>query len=270
MSKLELLFSPLLMWPILSAVLVGLLAGSVGSFLVWRRMGLFADAIAHASLPVAATATLIGWPVSALIAPFAVLFSLYLSWLDRRGTGLSNLLPILYSGLFGAGIVLVTQFGLPAHMLLDLAIGDLLLVGSFDFGLVAVVSLLAFFYLRFRWRDLVLISLNSELAVARGLAVSARSAELMALLGLVVASGLRLTGVVLMTSLLTVPAMISGQWVRGLRSHFVFSAGIGLFLSSGGLILAVVMDWPTGPSVAILGVLSFAASSLISKMRHRV
>lgn len=266
MNRLELLASPLMMWPVLSALLVGILAGSVGSFLVWRRMGLFADATAHASLPVAAAATLLGWPVSVLIAPFAVVFSWYLSWLDRRGQGLSNLLPILYSGLFGAGIVLVTQFGLPTHMLLDLAIGDLLLVGFSDFALVALVTLLSGVYLYLRWRDLVLISLNPDLAVARGLAVSMRSAELMALLGLVVASGLRLTGVVLMTSLLSVPAMISGHWVRGLRTHFVFSAAVGLFLSSGGLVLAVAMDWPTGPSVAILGAVSFAISSVASRV----
>ncbi len=257
-------------WPLLCALGVGALAGAVGSFLVWRRLGLFADALAHASLPVAALAATRNFPTALVLVPFGVIFGLYLSWLEKRGRGdVANFLPILYSGLFGVGIVWVSTMGLPSHALMNLALGDLLLVTDFDFWVIAAVGIAVAGYLWCRWKDLVLISLNPDLALARGVPVGRRSAELMALLGLVVTSGLRVTGVILMTTLLTVPAVVSSHWSRSLKTHFVLALLLGAGIASGGLALSIFLDWATGPSVAILGAFVFAKSWSLRRILGR-
>lgn len=247
--------------------ILSLLLGPLGCLVVWRRLSYFGDAIAHASLLGVAIALLAELPVAPVMFSIALLFALVLSlWLRDKRFHADTMLGFLAHGALAIGIMLVS---LSDHSQIDInsfLFGDILTITRQDMFLIIALVLTGLIILIRHWNALVLATLNDNLAKVEGVAVSRHNMYLIALLALTVAVGIKLVGVLLITALLIMPAAAARPLANNPVQMAILSVICSVFAIVFGLILAVKLDSPTGPTIVVTSTLLCAFSMGISKL----
>lgn len=231
-------------------------AGLVGCLAVMRRMTLAADAFSHVALPGIGVALIL--KLNPLIgALVALLAGSILVWTVERKTKISTeaITGVVFSVALAIGALTATGeelidalFGAPARMTIT----------EMTFGLAAAFAVVAFII---RMRDRLLISLVSkEVAIASGISVAKLELSFLIAFAVTVALGMRYLGVLLMGSLIIIPATVAKRFARSIDAMFVISVGAALFSTLGGTALALWAQRPSGPIiVAIAGALFFVS-----------
>jgi len=229
-------------------------AGLVGCFAVMRKMTLAADAFSHVALPGIGLAVIL--KLNPLVgALMALLAGSVLIWTVERKTKLSAeaITGVVFSVALAVGALTATGeelidalFGMPSRMTIT----------EMTFGLAAACAVIVFIL---RMRDRLLISLVSgEVAIASGIAVSKLELSFLVAFALTIALGMRYLGVLLMGSLIIIPATVAKRFARSIGEMFAISVGAALFSTMSGTELALWAHRPSGPViVAIAGSLFF-------------
>ncbi len=251
---------------------IALIAGPLGCFVVWRRMAYFGDSLAHSALLGIALGLLTG--ISSNLGTVLVCsgFALILLWLQHtRILATDTLLGILAHAALSIGMVALSFAGNQRFDLQSYLFGDILTVRMEDlywiFGGGAVVLVL----LLKNWLSLTLMTIHEDLAKAEGVKTFWVNLMLMLLMTIVVAVSIRIVGILLITSLLAIPAATARQWVRGPEAMALLAAFLGLCAVFGGIFGSAYLDTPTGPSIVttatILFALLFPLSYLVRRSR---
>jgi zinc transport system permease protein len=263
---LGLVLSPMLRPALFTCLGAGLLCGVVGPFILWRRLSLMGDAMAHASLSTSAIALLLKIPLSWVGIPSVLFFSQVLALVDTEGRSeVEAVVAMLYSGLLALGILILAISGQGSQEMVHLLLGDILVVNWNDFALLVAAAILVVGYLWTFRQELVLISLHKDIAEIEGIHVKLHHFLLLAMIGLVIGVGLRLMGVVLMTGLFVVPPLIAKELSGTMRGQFKFSILFGLIISALGFILSILLDLPTGPTIAAFGLICYLLVRVVKK-----
>lgn len=252
-----------LLWPALAAgILVALVAGPLGSLLVWRRLAWFGDSLAHAAMLGVGLSLLLALPGWAGIAAVCLLTALLLGLLlQRPELATDTLLTVLATTALSLGLIVISLSGIRVDMMAYL-FGDLLSLGPADLpalgaGVAVVLGLLAW-----QWRGLVLASVNEELAAVDGVPVARLRFLLLALLALTVTAAMKVVGVLLITALLVIPAAAARRLTRTPEQMAVAASLIGITAVAGGLAGSLQWDLPLGPAIVVAAALCFALASL--------
>lgn len=243
-----------------------LAAGGLGCFVVWRRIAYFGDATSHAAILGVALSLAWGMPVTVGVLAVAILIVLLLTALTGRHRGADTILGVLAHSALAFGLLAVTL--LPG-MRVDLdayLFGDVLTVTKQDLvliwgGAAAVTALLVW-----RWRRMLLATLNNDLAVASGIDPKREELILMLALAAVVAFSLKVVGALLITALLIIPAAAARGLARGPVAMAFIAAGIGGGAALAGVRVALWADSPVGPTIVALLACAFAVVTLGSKI----
>ncbi|TGG94132.1 hypothetical protein E4656_08140 [Natronospirillum operosum] len=239
--------------PLLAGCGLMLLAAPLGSLLVWQRMAFFGDALAHASLLGVGIGLLFFWSPLAGAMLGTVLFAVLL-WRAEQVRSLAGdtWLGVLSHGSMALGLLLVYGYAPPGVNLSALLIGDVLGVTLADLWALAVVLVVGLGWLFWRWRDLMLSVLSPELAQAEGVRLSMLRAQFMVLLALVVALAIQWIGVLLISSLLLIPAAAARAWSREPEHMVAGAVLIGMLAVVLGISASWQWDWPTGPAIVVV------------------
>ncbi|MDB4837828.1 metal ABC transporter permease, partial [Marinomonas sp.] len=196
---------------LLKALIGGLgvasVAGPLGAFVVWRRMAYFGDTLAHSALLGVALGFLFDINLNFAIIVLCVGLALVLVTLQKKHIiATDTLLGILAHSSLSLGLVAVSFLDNIRIDLMVYLFGDLLAINQTDIywiygGGLAVISLLVFF-----WKPLLAMTVNEELAKVEGYPVEAIRLLLMLLVALVIAVAMKIVGVLLITSLMIIPA----------------------------------------------------------------
>ena len=193
---------------LLGGIGVALAAGPLGAFVVWRRMAYFGDTLAHSALLGVALGLLLGINPNVTVIVVCAVLAVVLVVLQRRQRFLASdtLLGILAHASLGLGLVTLAFLQTLRLDLLSLLFGDILAVTATDLawiygGGVAVLALLALL-----WRPLLSATVHEDLARVEGVPVTAVRLAYMLLIAVVIAVALKIVGVLLVTSLLIIPA----------------------------------------------------------------
>lgn len=263
--------SSALLLPLLAGAGIALLAGPLGCFVVWRRMAYFGDAIAHSALLGIALATSLHMSNHLGILIGCSLFALMLIWLQaRRILSVDTLLGFLAHAGLAAGIVWLSwanhnndpqnSHGHDGHghengtAHIDLhsyLLGDILTVQLNDIAVILCLGVVTLAMLVWHWQKLVLVTLHEELAQAEGIHVAAMRALLIISLTIFVIIAVNAVGVLLMTSLLIIPAAAASLLARSHTHMAIIAAIVGLIGVSSGLLLAHTAHLPPGPSIVL-------------------
>ncbi len=237
---------------LLAGLALALVAGPLGSFVVWRRMAYFGDTLAHAALLGVALGFLLDVSPTLAVTVGCVLLALLLVALQQRQPLASDtLLGILAHSTLSLGLVTVSLLDEVRVDLMPHLFGDLLAVGPGHLlGLVAggalVLALLAWL-----WRPLLAITVHEELARVEGLPVAAIRLALMLLIAIVIAVAMKIVGVLLITSLLIIPAAAAQRHARTPEQMAGGASALGLLAVCAGLALSWYQDTPAGPSIVV-------------------
>ncbi len=249
---------------VLAGVMVAVVAGPLGAFMVWRRMAYFGDTLAHSGLLGVALGFLLGLNLNLMVTVVCVLVAVILVLLQRRQELASDtLLGILAHSTLSLGLVAVAFVeGLRVDLMAYL-FGDILAVTRSDLAAIALGGIFALVLLVLLWRPLLAITVHEELARIEGVPVLPVRLGLMLLIALVIASAMQVVGVLLITSLMIIPAATARRFARTPEQMALFAAGIGALAVLGGIWGSFAYDTPTGPSIVVAAMLAFVVASLL-------
>lgn len=252
-----------LLYALLAGTGVALVAGPLGSFVVWRRMAYFGDTLAHSSLlGISLALWLAITPGIAVFAVSLALAMLLIALQNQRQLATDTLLGILAHSSLATGMITIGLIPGATANLEGLLFGNLLTVGSEEVLTIWVSALVVAFLLARFWNSLLSITIHEELARAEGTQVTRIRALLMLMLALVIAIAIKVVGVLLITALLVIPAATARRISHtpeqmAVRASFAAMLAVGL-----GLWLAWNWDTPAGPSVVIAAAALFLLSLL--------
>lgn len=247
---------------------LALTTGPLGCFVIWRRMAYFGDTMAHSALLGIALSLMLSLNLMASVFFVAALVSLLLIFLQRRhALSADALLGILSHATLAIGLVLVAFMTWVRIDLIAFLFGDILAVTVTDIAIVWGGGAFVLAALAWLWRPLLAATVNSELAEAEGLDPERSRLYFMLLMALVIAIAMKIVGIMLITSLLIIPAATARRFASTPEAMAVMASVIGAVAVVGGLFGSLTYDTPSGPSIVVAALLLFVLSLLPARRR---
>jgi zinc transport system permease protein len=245
---------------------IAAVAGPLGSFVVWRRMAYFGDTLSHSALLgitigfIAGIDPMLG--VAAGCLGIAVLLLLL-----RHGGRLADdtLLGILSHGSLAMGIVALAFVESMRVDLMSYLFGDVLAVTVSDLAWIYAGGVSVLVVLIALWRPLLFATIHEDLARVSGVRVAPAQVAFMLLLALVVALAMKVVGILLVTSLLIIPAASGRLLSRSPEQMALWAAGLGVLAVVVGLQASLLWDLPAGPAIVVAATVAFALLTMLSR-----
>jgi zinc transport system permease protein len=259
----------------LRALAVGLgiatVSGPLGCFVVWRRMAFFGGTLSHSALLGIALGFMLGIDLTLGVLVVCLAVALLLVRLERNpALGSDTLLGILAHGSLALGLVIL---GFMENLRVDLMgylFGDILAVSTIDMLWVIGGSTVILAFLVLLWRPLLAITTHQDLAFVEGVAVKRAQIAFVILLAVAVALAMKAVGILLVTSLLIIPAATARRFSRTPEQMAGISILVGWLAIIAGIFGSFELDTPTGPSIVVAACIMFAISGAVgfSRWRH--
>jgi len=254
---------------LLTGVGVAIIAGTLGCFVVWRRMAYFGDSLSHSALLGIALGVIWGIHENIAILLFSGLFAFLLAWLEhRKSLSTDTLLGILAHAGLAIGMIVISLIPSLSFELHSYLFGDLLTVTWMNLVWVAGIGLFLLTLIHWQWESLLLSTLHQGLAQAEGVPVFAMRALLMFGISVLVAVSVQVVGILLITALLIIPAATARIWTSSPERMVKVSTSIGILAVSLGLLTSLYLDTPSGPSIVASSVVLFALSLPLRKLQN--
>jgi zinc transport system permease protein len=269
---LGLLELPFMQRALLAALLVGVVAPSVGIYLVQRRLALMGDGIGHVALVGVAAGVLLGTaPVLTAVAVSA-LGAVAIETIRARGRTSGDVaLAILFYGGIAGGVLLLSAApagggatGVMSYLfgsLTTLSRGDLLVIIGLSLAVLTITAGLS--------PRLFALCHDEEFARVAGIPVRALNLLLAVTAAVTVTVGMRAVGVLLISALMVLPVATAQLLTRGFRTTFLLALALGAAHAVAGVVVSYQADLPSGPSIVVLAIGSFAVVSLASAAAAR-
>ncbi|MCD4510209.1 zinc ABC transporter permease subunit ZnuB [Brucella pseudogrignonensis] len=248
---------------LIAGVGLALTTGPLGCFIVWRRMAYFGDTMAHSALLGVALALI--FDINLMIGVFAVsvMISAILLLLQRRHTlSADSLLGILSHATLSLGLVIVAFMTWVRIDLLSFLFGDLLAVSRIDIAFIYGGGILVLGVIAWLWRPLLAATVSEDIARAEGMNPAVSRIVFMLLLAIVIAIAMKIVGILLITSLLIIPAATARRFSSTPERMVILASLIGALGVIGGLYGSVQFDTPSGPSIVVAALAIFIFSLL--------
>lgn len=246
---------------LLAGIGIAAVAGPLGCFVVWRRMAYFGASLSHNAFLGIALGVLLGIDPMFGIAVAAIAVALLLVLLQRqRRLANDTLLGILAHGGLALGLVAISFLEGVRVDLLTYLFGDVLAVGWGDLAWIYGAGAVMLIGLVLLWRPLLMVSVHSELAAAEGIPVLPVRLAFMLMLAVLVAIAMKVVGVLLITSMLIVPAAAARRFAATPESMAVSAVVVGMVSVVAGLFASLTWDLPSGPAMVVAATLLFGLS----------
>lgn len=249
---------------LITSLMVGIISGIIGSFIVLRGMSLMGDAISHAVLPGVAISYMLGIPYfyGAVVAGVLAAIGMgAISQNSRIKTDAS--IGIVFSAALALGIILV-QKAQSATDLTKILFGNVLHVQTADMLLTAGISVLIIAVVVLFYKELLVSTFDETMAEVYGLNTRLIHYGLMVLLTLVSVASLQTVGVILVVSMLITPASTAYLLTDRLSTMISLSSGFGALSSIIGIYFSYIYDLPSGPVIAIAAAVFFVLVLIFS------
>ncbi len=246
------------LYALAAGISLSLVAGPLGSFIVWRRMSYFGDTLAHSALLGIALGLITDSNPQLSIIISCLLFAFILTLLDRRPSlSTDALLGILAHSSLALGIVVLALADSVRVDLEAYLFGALLTIGNVDLIWILLVSTVVAIVLYWFWNDFVSITVHAEIAEIEGANVKRLNLILVLLIALTIAVSMKIVGVLLITSLLIIPPAAARSLASTPEQMAVKASLVGSVSVVLGLISAFYFDVPVGPSIVVVATLIF-------------
>lgn len=264
------MFDDFFLRAILAGIGLAITTGPLGCFVIWRRMAYFGDTMAHSALLGVALSLLLSLNLMVSVFVVAAMVSLLLLVLQKRqALSADALLGILSHSTLAIGLVLVAFMSWVRIDLIAFLFGDILAVTTADIAVVWGGGALVLALIAWLWRPLLAATVNAELAEAEGLHPERARLAFMLLMALVIAIAMKIVGIMLITSLLIIPAAAARRFSTTPEAMVILASLIGAVAVVLGLFGSLTYDTPSGPSIVVAALILFLFSLLPSPYRQR-
>lgn len=268
----ELLPLEMLRWDFMKNALLALLLmaplfGLLSTMIVTGRMSFFSDALGHSAFTGISIGAIFGMTAPVLAAVlFSIAFSLLFSWVrSRSNQAADTIIGVFSSTAVALGIFVATLGGGSFTKYNKYLIGDILSVTTEEIGLLALVlAVVAVFWVLFSNR-LSLSAIHPQLAASRGIPVALSQTLFTTVIAVVVTLSISSVGLLILNSLLVLPAASARNVSRNLKQYHIFSVLFALFAGIGGLTISYYLGSSAGAAISLILALIFAITFALRK-----
>jgi len=251
---------------LIAGIGVAVVAGPLGCFVVWRRMAYFGAALAHSALFGVALGLLLGVSPTLGIIAVSLAVALTLAALQsaqiQRLIASDTLLGILAHGMLALGLVATAVIETVRIDLMAYLFGDILAVSTGDILWIVAGAIAALSALVLIWRPLLAMTVHEELALVEGVPVVLTRLIFMLVIAVVIAVAMKVVGILLIVSLLIIPAAAARPFARTPELMALMAALAGCIAVTGGLAASLNWDVPAGPAIVLVAVALFMVAGL--------
>lgn len=277
---MEMLTIPLFQRALIAALVVGLSAPVVGTFLVQRRLSLLGDGIGHVALTGVAAGWLVGAATGAAEADAyaipgavvaAVVGAVIIEVVRSRGRTSGDLaLALLFYGGIAGGVLLIGLAGGTSANLMSYLFGSLASVGTDDLVATLVMSALILLVGLGLRTALFAVSQDEAFARSTGLPVTALNVMVAVVAALTVTVSMRVVGLLLVSALMIVPVATSQQLARSFRQTMTVAMVVGALVCVGGLLITFTVDLAPGAVIVTLAIALYAGVAGVRPLLARL
>lgn len=253
---------------LVTAVVIGVVSGAVGCFIILRGMSLMGDAISHAVLPGVAISYILGinFFVGAII--FGLLSSIIITFIKNNSIIKGDTaIGITFSSFLALGVILI-GIANSSTDLFHILFGNILAVQDIDKWLTISVSIAVLVVIVLFFKELLITSFDPLMAKAIGMKVNFYHYLLMVLLTLVSVTAMQSVGTILIVAMLITPAATAYLYTNSLRKMIILSSSLGAVSSFLGLFIGYSFNIAVGSSIVITSAIIFAISFLVSPKQN--
>ena len=255
---------------LLGGIGVALAAGPLGSFIVCRRMAYFGDTLAHSGLVGVGLGILLDINPGLGVIIVCLLLAVVLVLLQRqKQLATDTLLGILAHTALSVGLVALAFLETVRVDLVSYLFGDILAVTTRDLYWIWGGGLLTLIVLASIWRSLLAMTVHEDLARVEGVPVFAVRLVFMMLIAVVIAVAMKVVGILLITSLLIIPAAAARRLARTPEGMAALASLLGCLAVGLGLWASLHWDTPTGPSMVVAAAVLFGLGFAVPVARRR-
>lgn len=249
---------------LITALVIGVVAGAVGCFIILRSMSLMGDAISHAVLPGVALSFILGinFFVGAII--FGVLASIIITYIKENSMIKGDTaIGITFSSFLALGVILIGVANSSTD-LFHILFGNILAVQDSDMWVTIIVSIIVLAVMIIFFKELLLTSFDSTLAKTMGMPVKFYHYLLMILLTVVSVTAMQSVGTILIVAMLITPAATAYLYANNLKTMILLSSVIGALTSLIGLYIGYTFNIAAGSSIVLTAATLFLIAFFIS------
>ena len=252
---------------LLAGLGIALIAGPIGSIMVWRRLSYFGDTLAHSTLLGVCFTYLLNVNIYlGLIIMCSLVTCSLMLFLSRSALASDTVLGILSHSTLALGLILASNIPGMRTDISSYLYGDILAIRLDEVIGIYILAALVMMTLIKIWRPTLSISVHEDLAVVEGVAVGQIKFVLMLLIAVVFAVAMKLVGALLITALVIIPASCARQMARNPESMAVIGSVVAMLAVGGGLFCSSIYDWPAGPGIICVATSFFVTVFVIKKI----
>lgn len=225
----------------------------LGTMIVNNKMAFFSDALGHSALTGIAIGMVLGITnINIGMIIFAIIFALLLNYVKNKTTyGADTIISVFSSIAIALGLAILAQSG-NFNKYSSYLVGDILSISDSEilYAFIATIAVTAFWY--FTFNKLNVISINSTLAKSKGINVKKIDNIFVVLIAIMVMISIRWVGILLINSLLILPAASSRNIAKNMRTYHLFAIIISMFSGIAGLIISYYFNIGAGPMIVLI------------------
>ena len=248
----------------LAVLLVTPLFGLLSTMVVSNRMAFFSDSLGHGAFTGLAVGVLLGWlsPLLSLVA-FSVVFALLITYIKNRSSASTDTIIGVFSSTgIALGLMLMSRGG-GFNKYSSYLIGDLLSISPEEIGSLFFVFLAVILVWALVFNSLLVLSINASFARSRGVAAFLTEGLFASVLAVVVAVSIQWVGLLIINSLLVLPAAAARNIAQDVKSYHLLSVAVALFSGVAGLLLAYYCNMAAGASIVVVAAAIFFLTLLL-------
>lgn len=246
----------------LAGIGVAIAAAPLGCFVVWRRMAYFGDATAHAALLGVTLSLALNLPIVLGVGAMAVIMALAVALGSGRTYAMDTMLGVASHAALAFGLVALSFLSGVRVDLMGYLFGDILAVTRGDLAVIYAGAALVTALVAWRWRRLLIATINPDLAAAAGIDAARERLILTLALAVLVAVSLKVVGVLLITAMLIVPAAAARVFARTPEAMWALAILVGAASTLAGIAASFGYDTPAGPSIVVAAIALLTLANL--------
>jgi ABC-type Mn2+/Zn2+ transport system permease subunit len=247
-----------------TSIMVGIICGVIGCFIILRGMALMGDAISHAVLPGVALSYMIGINFFFGAVFTGVLTALGIGFISQNSRIKNDVsIGIMFTAAFASGIILIT-FMKSSTDLYHILFGNVLAVRPSEMWTTLIIGIIVLVSIFLFYKELLVSSFDPTMAKAYGLPTRVIHYFLMVLLTLVTVASLQTVGIILVVAMLITPASTAYLLTDRLWVMIYLSAGIGVLSSILGLYFSYTYNLASGATIVLAATVLFILAFLFS------
>lgn len=253
-----------------TSIMVGIVSGVLGSFIILRGMSLMGDAISHAVLPGVALSYMLGNSYIIGATVFGLLSASFIEFVTKHSKlKTDTAIGIVFSAFFALGIVLIS-FAKSSTDLYHILFGNVLAVRDSDMLLTAIVAASVLIIIALFYKELKVTSFDPIIAQSYGINVGLINYLLMFLLTLVAGTSLQTVGTILVIAMLVTPAATAFQLTNQLPKMIALSTLFGVLSALIGLFFSYSYNLPSGATIVLTAACFFMLAFFFSPTKGLV